>query len=396
MPGHRVTYICQHFSLPTDSGNLRMWEFARRLQDDGYRVTVVRGGDRSDSRLVEGVQVRTVPARYANEMSFSRRIFSFVQFMFFSCVLAVTTRPDLIVASSTPLTVAVPTIIGGLRRGTKVIFEVRDLWPELPVKLGLVKNRVVIKAAEILERGVYKRSDVVVALSPYMENGVRRAAPGASTVTIPNGCDFEKFDSAGSVRHRLREEINVADDEVLVVYAGGFGYLYDLSYFVEIAGLLNGAGVKFAFIGQGSESELLQSRARELGLNINEVFLGRKPKAEVIEYLVASDINISSLRAEPILEGCSLNKVFDAMAAGRPLLMNHGGWLTELVVGAEGGWRLPSDPHAAADVLGELLSDKKELARRGRNNYRLGRQRFDRDDQYRLFLKAVNDVMAST
>lgn len=393
MGSRRVTYVCQHFSLPTESGNLRMWEFARRLQADGYSVTVVRGGNAAGKTTVEDVRICTVSAKYANEMSMARRILSFVQFMVGSCVLAITTKPNLIVASSTPLTVAVPAIIGGLRPRTRVIFEVRDLWPELPVKLGFLKNVFLIRMAALLEWAAYRRANAVIALSPYMEDGVKKVAPGSNTVMIPNGCDFDQFDSVGSRRKELRKSLDVADSEILIVYAGGFGFLYDLGFFVEIAGLLQGSGVRFAFIGQGSESSALKLRARTLGMDTDTLFLGRRSKREVIEYLNASDANISSLRAEPILEGCSLNKVFDAMAAGRPLLLNHGGWLADEVQEAEAGWRLPANPVAAAEYLREILSDHDELVRRGKNNYQLGRLKFSRDDQYRLFVETVEGVM---
>lgn len=391
----RITYIQQHFALPSEAGFVRPWEFARRLQADGYRVTVIRGGQVSSTKEVQGVTIKTVRAPYANEMSFARRIVSFVQFVLQATRLAVSSRPELIVASSTPLTVAIPAIIASLSRRTKFVFEVRDLWPEVPVALGLVTNRPIILAAKTLEWITYRRADAIVALSPYMENGVLRVAPSARTVMIPNGCDMAEFDGSAVDREIVRAQAGVSDDETLIVYAGGFGFLYDLRRCVELAARLAEHNVCFTFIGKGSESENLKELATSLGIMRPGLFMGLRPKREVIQFLKSSDLILSPLRSDPILEGCSLNKVFDSMAAGRPVLMNHGGWLSELVEEHEAGYRIPTDPDEAAIAVLNILDNPEDLSRRGRNNRVLGEKRFSREDQYQEFSATISSVLSS-
>ncbi|MEW1938008.1 glycosyltransferase family 4 protein [Dietzia maris] len=388
----RLTYIQQHFALPSEAGFVRPWEFARRLQRDGYSVTVVRGGPQNAETVLEGVRIRTVAAPYANEMSFRRRIVSFLQFLVKASVETIRSRPAIVLASSTPLTVAIPAILASIRPSTRFIFEVRDLWPEVPVKLGLVTNRYVIWAAKMLEKLTYRRADAIVALSPYMEQGVLKVAPGARTVVIPNGCDLAEFDDAMTDRESIREQLGVGTDEKLVVYAGGFGFLYDLPRCVELAARLAPDGVRFTFIGKGSESEKLKELADELGISREGLFPGIMPKREVIRFLKASDAILSPLRSAPVLEGCSLNKVFDSMAAGRPVLMNHGGWLADAVTAIEAGWRIPTDPSLAAEVVREILADTDELERRGKNNRALGESKFSRDDQYDSLFNLVSSL----
>lgn len=395
MRARRITYIQQHFALPSEAGFVRPWEFARRLQSEGFRVTVIRGGDVSSTQEIQGVQIQTVSAPYANEMTFPRRIVSFLQFVVQATVQVLRSSPELIVASSTPLTVAVPAIIGTLGGRAKFVFEVRDLWPEVPVALGLVTNRPVIYAARALEWITYRRADAIVALSPYMEEGVSRIAPASRTVMIPNGCDMAEFDNAVFDRDDVRAQAGVREGETLIVYAGGFGFLYDLPRCVELAARLAENGVRFTFIGKGSESENLKDLAESLGIMRPGLFLGLKPKSEVIHFLKASDLIFSPLRSEPVLEGCSLNKVFDAMAAGRPVLMNHGGWLADLVDANEAGYRIPTDPDDAAMVVLNILKDPKDLERRGQNNRALGEERFSREDQYRDFSKTISSVLSS-
>lgn len=379
----KILFIQQHFSLPSEGSGGRAWEFARRLAGDGHEVTVVRGGIGETRRVVEGVTLCTVKVKYANNMSFLRRLLSFAGFVLGSLRYALLCRPDLVFASSTPLTVAIPAIVASWPRRTKFVFEVRDLWPEVPMRLALLRNPFLIQVASWLEQFTYYRADAVIALSPFMAEGVLKVRPEASVLMIPNGCDIEMFDSEADGQHgRVRASAGVREGEKMVVYAGGFGYLYDLQWCVSLAAIVKDAGIRFTFIGNGSGYSSLVEQAKKLGVYREGMFLGNIPKKEVIGFLKAADANVSVLRDEPVLEGCSLNKVFDSMAAKRPLVYNHRGWQVEEIDSAQAGWYLSRDLEHAADVLKNALSSSVELERRGNNNRILGETKYRRSDQY--------------
>lgn len=385
----RITYIQQHFAMQTEPGFVRAWEFCKRLAQDGHDVTVIRGGAAPTTVVDSGVVVRTVRAPYANEMNFGRRIAAFLQFAAASTVSAVTSRPQIVVASSTPLTVVVPALIAAAINRSKFLFEVRDLWPKVPVEMGLVTNPFAIWLAENLERVSYRAARRVIALSPDMAAGVKEVSPNADVVVVPNGCDLSEFDAADPDRDKIWNDCGVPDGAVHVVYAGGFGYMYDLPWCLEYAAELHPYGIYFTFIGQGSETENLIRIAKDRGIYREGMFPGRLPKSEVIDYLKTADVILSPLRDEPSLEACSLNKVFDAMAAKKPLLLNHGGWLSRAVLQSNAGWRIPRDITDAVALTRNIVSDAAALRAAGDANRRLGEAEFDRDNQYLKFREAL-------
>lgn len=390
----KLVYLQQHFAMPNEPGFVRPWQFSKRFAQEGFDVVAVRGGASAANERRDEVQVRTVSATYANEMGFARRLFAFAQYLIKATFHAWRERAGVVYASSGPLTVAVPALIASLRPSTRLVFEVRDLWPDVPVALGILRNPVLKHFATFLERLVYRSSDLIVCLSPDMEKGVKKVYPDANTVVVPNGCDFDLFQDAASQAVSKRLELGVGEDEILVGYAGGFGYMYDLDWPVRLAGKLNEMGVRFFFIGHGSESERLLDLADEIGLP-RSVFLGLKSKTEVAEYLSAADVILSPLRDHQSLEACSLNKVFDAMAAGKPVLFNHGGWLAEASTAIGGGWRLSRDLDSAIIEASVLLDGAKRdaLNAAGARMRELGLAEFDRDRQFELLINSVRSIL---
>lgn len=392
----RITYIHQHFVLPGEPGGSRPYEFARRMTADGHHVTMICGGQAPMDRVVDGIHVRRLAIPYRNEMSTRERIGSFVSFLVRASVVAARVPADVVFASSTPLTVAVPGIVAKFVRRAPLVSEIRDLWPEVPIKLGYLNNPVAIFLAKTLEKAFYAASSQVVALSPSMGQGVAAVAPGKDVTVIPNASDFERFDVPADQRAAFRAEQGWGDD-VVAVYAGGFGMSYQLEWIVDLAEQLRRdgvEGVRFVLIGQGSDSEALHRRALDAGLDADAMFLGRQPKEAVAKYVSAADVALSPLRDDPCLEGNSLNKVFDAMAASRPVVFNHGGWLEEAATEHDSGWRLPRDIPAAARKFAEIVADRDALRAAGQRNRALGEKRFARDSLYSQLMDVLNSAVS--
>lgn len=390
----RITYIHQHFVLPGEPGGSRPYEFARRMAAAGHEVTMICGRDEAMDKTVDGIHVRRLAIPYRNEMSKRERITSFLNFLVRASAVSARVPADVIYASSTPLTVAVPGIVAKFTQRAPLVAEIRDLWPEVPIKLGYLNNPVAIFLAKQLEKAFYAASSEVVALSPSMADGVKEVAPEKRVTVIPNASDFERFDIPAEQRAAFRKEQGWGDD-VVAVYAGGFGMSYQLEWLVDLAAQLRRDGVenvRFVLLGQGSDSDALYQRARDAGLDADAMFLGRQPKEDVAKYVSAADIALSPLRDDPCLEGNSLNKVFDAMAASRPVVFNHGGWLEEAATENDAGWRLSRDIPTAAKRFAEIISDRDEMRAAGQRNRELGEKRFARDSLYNQLIEVLNRV----
>lgn len=384
----RITYIHQYFSFPTETGGQRPWQFSRRLAAKGHDVTVLCSGAVARDTVIEGVRIKRLEVPYDNGMSTNQRIASFLKFMVKATLESSALRSDLIFASSTPLTTAIPGMVGALMNRAPFVFEVRDLWPSVPVELGVLKNPVVIAGAKALEKLTYSVSKHVIALSPGMAEGVRKVSASTPVTVIPNASDFDMFESARKRRAEIREELGWGSDETVLLYAGSFGTSYDVRWLVDVAGALQGKQRKYrvVIIGrEGTESDNLRDRAQELDLDKNTLLPGPQPKTVIADLLPAADFAVSTMIDAKPLEVNSLNKVFDALAAATPVVFNHHGWLPSLLTENGAGVQLPRDPDAAADRLDELLSSGYDRQTASAAALTLGLGHFARDDLFERF-----------
>jgi glycosyltransferase involved in cell wall biosynthesis len=343
------------------------------------------GGGASRTR-VDGIDVVQVSAGYQNYMdatkvSYRGRLGGFVRFAFAATRAARgVERPDVIYATSPPLTMALPAIAASRHHGAPFVFEVRDLWPEAPIQMGALSNPLAVRAARALERFVYRRAAHVVALSPGMRDGVIAAGKPAGQVSlIPNASDLELFSPAvdgAAARERLG-----LGGRFTCTYFGTMGEANDLTQVIAAAALLRERGedgVAFVLHGDGKRRKALEEQARELD---NVVFSDPIPdKHAIAEIAAASDACMTIYKDVPILYTCSPNKLFDTFAAGRAAIVNTPGWLTELVEENEAGVAVrPADPVDLADKVAFLRDNPKLVRRFGENGRRLAEAEFDRD-----------------
>ena len=335
---------------------------------------------------VDGIRVLQVRAGYqtymtATKQSYARRLGHFMRFAAAASAAARRVeRPDVIYATSPPLTMALPAIAAARHHRAPFVFEVRDLWPEAPIQMGALRGGAAIRAARALERFVYRRAAHVVALSPGMRDGVIAAGKAPEDVSlIPNASDLELF-SPGVDGGPARARLGLRDRFVLT-YFGTMGEANDLTHVIDAARLMKERGedgVAFVLHGDGKRRAELEQRAAGLD---NVVFSDPIPdKSQIAQIAAASDACMTIYKDVPILYTCSPNKLFDTFAAGRAALVNTPGWLTELVERNEAG--VAVRPADAADLADKAvwLRDNPELVRRyGQNGRRLAEREFDRD-----------------
>jgi glycosyltransferase involved in cell wall biosynthesis len=282
--------------------------------------------------------------------------------------------------------------VAAIVRRAAFVLEVRDLWPEVPIALGVLPSKATQFLARTLEVVAYARASRIIALSPGMREGVLRVRPSAHVTVIPNACDREVFDISEADRLAFRRANDWGANELIVVYAGSLGRIYDAQWTVETAAHLIGEDVRFILIGDGARRESCKRLADHLGLDSEKVFLGSLSKYETAKYVASSDLALSTVSSEPALKPASINKVFDGLAAGRPILFNHEGWLSSLVCEKNAGWRLSRNTRVAADQIRQIAVNRGDILLARRNAKKLAEDRFLREDLYIMFRDTLLDA----
>lgn len=393
----RVIYYHQHFSTPSGSSGTRSYEVARRLVAQGHTVTMVCGaGALADTGLhgafvrgrregeVDGIRVVEFELRYSNYDSFPRRVLTFLRFAWRSISLALREDYDVVFATSTPLTAGVPGIFARWLRRKPFVFEVRDLWPELPKAMGVIRNPVVLLLMDWLEWLSYRSATHCVALSPGIAQGImRRGVAPESVSIIPNACDLDLFAPNPAVA--VRDLVGIGPDDFLAVFTGAHGLANGLDAVLDAATELKRRGradIKIAFIGDGKRRPALVERARREGL-VNCLFHEPLPKRELAQLLCRRvDVGLMILANVPAFYfGTSPNKFFDYLASGLPVLVNYPGWMADMVVARGLGRAVaPEDPAAFADALCAMADAPGELKRIGTRARALAESQFSRDE----------------
>ena len=282
-------------------------------------------------------------------------------------------------ATTTPLTAGLPGIFARWLRGKRFVFEVRDLWPELPRAMGVIRNPIVLGAMSILEWASYRSANRLVGLSPGIVEGIaRRGVPRKRIELVPNGCDLEIFAAEGQTWRPSQ----VRNTDLLAVFAGTHGVANGLDAVLDAAAELRRRGcdhIKLLLIGQGRLKASLQDRANRERLG-NVVFHEPVNKARLAGLMAATDIGMQILANVPAFYyGTSPNKFFDYIAAGLPVLNNYPGWLADLIKQNHCGFVVPPDDAVAfADALERAARDRKQLKVMGRNGVELAKREFDR------------------
>jgi glycosyltransferase involved in cell wall biosynthesis len=392
MDSMKVLYFHQHFVTPHGAGAIRSYAMARRLIERGHQVTMVCGsfaggntglsgpyehGSRRGS--VDGIDVVELDLAYSNHDGLVKRSFTFLKFAMRSVWLALREPCDLVFATTTPLTAGIPGIAARWLRGKPFVFEVRDLWPELPRAMGVIRNPVVLWAMGVLEWTSYRSAQGLVGLSPGIVDGIaHRGVPREHIALVPNGCDLDLFDQDAAP---WRPE-GIGPSDLMAVFAGTHGMANGLDAVLDAAAELKRrgrTGIKLLLIGNGKLKPALQKRAANEGLD-NVVFHDPVNKDRLAGLMAASDVGIQSLANVPAFYfGTSPNKFFDYIAAGLPVLNNYPGWLANMIGEHQCGFAVPPDnPAAFADALEQAASDRAELQAMGRRARALAEQQFDR------------------
>ncbi|HYN49383.1 MAG TPA: glycosyltransferase family 4 protein [Thermoleophilaceae bacterium] len=378
----RILYLHQFFITRAGAGGTRSYEFARRFVSGGHAVRMLTAGE--GRREVDGIEVVGLRGGYsdyvsATAISYPRRMLAFARFGVAAGAAALRgPRPDVIYATSPPLTMALPALVAAVRWRAPLVFEVRDLWPEAPIQMGALRNPLLRGAARTLERFVLRRATRVIALSPGIQRGVVAAgAPADRVVMVPNASDLDLF------------RPSPAPEQFRVSYFGTMGEANDLSPVIEAARLLD--GVEFVLMGDGKHRTGLERSAPP-----NVTFTGAAAgKEEVAELAASSSACLTVFKDVPVLATNSPNKLFDTFAAGRPAIVNMDGWMRSLVEDNDAGLYVRAgDAGDLADKLAWLRDHPADAERMGHNARALAEREFDRERLASRALSVLEEAAA--
>jgi glycosyltransferase involved in cell wall biosynthesis len=367
------------------SGSTRSYEMARRLVNMGHEVHLVtstRGYYASKKTTVEeGIFVHWIKIDYSNHMSFYRRLYSFFSFAILSLIYAIRIKGDVIFATSTPLTIALPGVVASKWLKIPFFFEVRDLWPNVPIAMGLIKNKFLIYSSKRLELFAYNNAQSIVALSDDMKEGIVKLGVNQEKVNvIPNGCDLNLFNHVKNNKYVFRKKYSFGN-EIIILYPGTIGIVNHVEWLVKLCFELKAnSRFKVIVVGDGVEKERVISTAINLGV-LEKNFFIVKPvsKSNITEYFEMADFIISTILPIKELEANSANKFFDALSSGTPVLVNHGGWQAELIKKTNCGFQLPFDVSKAAKLLEQITDIDEAISKMGCNARKLAEEKFSRD-----------------
>lgn len=399
-----LIYIHQYFEFPETSGGTRSYDLAKSFIERGVKVTILTSNLKTDlesknkwDRIErDGMEIYSINCPYDNTMGFYRRIKSFLSFVWSSSFKILKLKGDVVLATSTPLTIAIPALVKKLFHRTPFIFEVRDVWPEVPIKMGFVKNLIIIKLLYLFEKLVYKKATSIVPLSTGMYNNITLRIKGLDKkmTIIPNISELDRF---GDISYKVKFPFDTYGKKILV-YCGTLGNVNGISYLVDLSAktLLLDKNIIYCVVGRGKELDAVLSLAKEKGvLDENFFYMGVVSKNELPYIYHEATVGSSFVIDNPILWDNSANKFFDTLAAHRPVVINHEGWQADTIRKYNCGFVLtPQINDENVHSFVSFMNNKDALQISGENAYRLAKEKYSLQvavDKYMHILEVFNN-----
>lgn len=331
-------WLINHYAVPPKYYPLaRQTYFAKYLMAMGHTVTIfaassvhnsdvnlITDGRKWREETVDGVHYVYIKCcdYQGNGL---KRIYNICEFAWkLPGVCKRFSKPDAIVSTSVPPTSCAMGVYLGRKWGCKTVAEIADLWPESIVAFGIAgPHNPAVLALRRLEKWIYKKADAVVftmegAYDYIVEQGWGKEIPRSKVHHINNGVDLELFDY--NKEHFRAEDPDLDDPNIFkVIYTGSVRRVNNLGLLVDAAKCIKDPRVKLLIWGDGDEREALERRVRDEKIS-NVVFKGKVEKKYIPSIVSRADLNLVHWEQAPLLKyGVSYNKLFDYMAAGRPI-----------------------------------------------------------------------------
>ncbi|MCO4293654.1 glycosyltransferase family 4 protein [Solitalea sp. MAHUQ-68] len=397
----KIVYFYQYFSTPKGSWGTRVYEFAKYWVEQGHEVTVItsvfaksdlKANGFIDEQIIDGIRVKIINVKVNNKSSIFTRLYSFIKYGLVASYYALSLPADVVIASSGPLTVGIPGLISKYIKKRKFVFEVRDLWPDAIIELGGLKNKFAQNIAYKLERACYKAADLIVVLSPGMQDNIKQRFNLDKIISVTNSANIDLFS-------RPINSIKVPDyfsSHLIAIYTGNIGTTNNSELLYNAAKELMRQGnkqIKIVLVGDGKQKEFLKSKAKEEGVS-NFIILDLMPKTELVALLQKSFVSLIPLASAPLLDTSSPNKLFESLAAGLPVVQTTQGWIKSFLTENSCGFTIDAtDPVGLANLLIELSANRELISEYVENARIIAVQQFDKNILAKKMLDGVLSVL---
>ena len=401
----KVLIFHQYFGTSQDTGaGTRTYELGRRMVGGGDSVTIVTGnsvyfsGKKASSGKglwsrdkVEGIDVIRVRIPFGGSHSILPRIIGFLWFIPVGLMAGLlASPPDVVVSTSTPLTIGIPGYLLSRLRRVPFVLELRDLWPDCVVAWSVVKSKVLIRAGYWLEWFLYRKAQRLLAVTDGIrEELVRKGIDPEKISVITNASDIELFTPQGP-RADLAALAQVPSDAFVCIHSGSLGFANCVDFVLEVAeNLRREPAIHFLILGAGPQKACLVAEAARRQLHAVH-FLDAVPKVEVPAFLRSVHLGIAAFRPSPLTYIFLPNKFFDYLACGLPVLVNFEGEARAHLEGANAGlYVAPDDVPACARAIQELAAFPERARAMSGNARRLAETSFAWDHKAVEFRSAI-------
>lgn len=399
-----VIILTQYYPPETGAPQNRLHSLAKHIYQQGHTIRVLSAlpnyprneifenyrGRLSVKETIDNIPVYRTWIYVGKSRSIVPRLlnyFSFVVTSFFRLLFL--SRADFIICESPPLFLGFTAVVTSMLKRSKLVFNVSDLWPESAERLGIVKNRWLLRLSYGLERWIYRHAALISGQTQGIVSNIHMRFPQKKVVWFPNGVDFNFWQREHEF-YPWRKELGIEVSEFVVLYAGIIGHAQGLEIIPKVAQLLESSSMKFVIVGDGPVRKDLMDQARQLGLN-NIIFIPNQPKQRIPSLIALCDAYLVPLKKLDLFKGAIPSKLFEPLAMRKPILLGVDGEAREFFIdqGKGGLYFEPENAEDLASNIMQLVSNRTLAEQLGASGYSYVHANFDRTKIHEVFLQQV-------
>lgn len=393
----KILIFYQYFTTPKGSWGTRIYEFSKEWVKQGHEVTIVtsiysksdlKASKFIETQIIEGIKVKVLNIKIDNKQPITKRIFSFILYSIISTWYALTLKSDVAIASSGPITVGIPGLISKIFTKKKLVYEVRDLWPEVPIALGIIQNTLIKKIAFYFEKKLYANASLVVGLSPGIRDHIKDNFNHKNVISVTNSANLNLF---GEKKYLPNNNL-LNKNDFYGIYTGNIGKINNSFWLVNAARNLkkkNIKNIKIVLIGDGQLKSEITSIIKKEKLS-NLIHFDLMPKERLVPFIQNANVSFVPLSPNPILDTSSPNKFFESLAAGVPVIQTTKGWIKDYIEINNVGFNLDGgNSESLSELLIKLKNNPEILDEMKQNSKKCSVRDFDQIELSDLYLSSL-------
>jgi len=378
----KILFLTHYFPPEVNAPASRTYEHAKEwVKDEEVEVTVITNHPNHPEGVlyegyenrwfgkeeIDGIEVIRVKTYLTANKGLKRTInFLFYMLMAIVATLSKVSKPDVVIATSPQFLVAVAGFIVSRIKHRPFVFELRDIWPESIVAVGVMKKNFIIRFFEKVELFLYKKSTSIISLTDsFKEKLISRGIDAKKITIVKNGVELDSFNRALINVKKFKRELGM-EDKKIVSYIGTLGMAHALDKVLDCAKALETIeDLQFLIVGSGAEKDKLEEKKREENIH-NVTLVGQVSKEEVKKYYAISDIGLVTLKKDKRFRSVIPSKIFEYMAMEVPILLSVGGEARKIVEESCGGIYVePENVEQMTKTIRNLIQKPEAQAKMG-------------------------------